>query len=67
MTKIFPILGKITNLTSRQEQTLMKKFQAKPYLETKEKYELAKLLNISKERIATWFISRRCERGQTSE
>ena len=40
----------------------MKMFQEKPYLEKEEKYQLAKLLNVSELKIRTWYKHRRRER-----
>ena len=49
-------------MTARQTQILMKKFKTKPYLEEKEKYQLAKLLTVSKSRITVWFTKMRSKR-----
>ena len=57
---MFPTLGRtMKRPTARQKQILMNTFQAKPYPEIEEKYELAKLLNISKKRVDEWFYNRR--------
>ena len=49
----------IKQLTPNQYKTLVKKFQAKPYLGQGEKSHLAKLLNISEIKITRWFHRRR--------
>ena len=46
-------------LTTDQEQTLIKSFKAKPYLKRKEKEQLARSLNITEEKITRWYIRRR--------
>ena len=46
-------------LTSNQKKTLMKRFQANPHLESEEKCQLAKSVNISEERVAVWFYNKR--------
>ena len=45
--------------SAHQKQILMKTFEAKPYLRKEEKYELSNVVNITKERIETWFKKRR--------
>ena len=50
--------------TPDQKQVLMKRFQAKPYLEPGEKYQLAESLNTSDESIVNWFYVTRCKRRQ---
>ena len=47
------------HLTKDQEQTLIKIFQAKPYLEREERHQLARLLNITESRISRWYGKRR--------
>ena len=42
-------------MTAFQKQVLMKRFQGKGPLENKEKYELAKSLNISEKMVTDWF------------
>ena len=42
-------------MSAYQIQILTKKFKSKPYLSRKEKFELAKLLNISNGKITDWF------------
>ena len=49
-------------MTKDQTQTLMKTFQGKPYLDKKEKCQLAKSLNVSEKRIQVWYYNRRKER-----
>ena len=46
-------------MTAYQRKTLMKTFQAKPYVGKDEKHLLAKSLNVSKKRIMKWFEKRR--------
>ena len=46
-------------MTSFQTQALTEKFQAHPYLENEERYQLAKSLNISEKSIKAWFKNRR--------
>ena len=46
-------------MTANQTQILMKRFEVKSKLEKAEKYELAKLLNVSDERIRVWYRNMR--------
>ena len=46
-------------VTPYQKQVLVKRFQAKPYLERGEKHQLAESLNMSDESIVSWFDVRR--------
>ena len=46
-------------LTPYQKQVLVKRFQAKPYLEPGEKHQLAESLNMSDESVVRWFNTRR--------
>ena len=46
-------------MTANQTQVLMKRFDVKPKLAKGEKYELAKLLNVSDERIRVWYRNMR--------
>ena len=62
MTQMSPTLdtSKRGKQKSRyQKDILMKTFEAKPYLENKEKFALAGVLNITKRRIENWFSKRR--------
>ena len=58
------LLGKAKYLTPSQTQTLMKRFQNKPYLDKGEKHELANLLKISEKKLEKWFIDRRPQKKQ---
>ena len=49
-------------MTAKQTQILMKRFEEKPQLKKEEKYQLAKLLNVSEKRITAWFWNMRCKR-----
>ena len=49
-------------LTPHQEETLVKKFQGKLYLEPEEKSQLAISLGISERKIAEWFRNKRMKR-----
>ena len=49
------IIGRARLMTANQSQILMKTFEDKPQLEKTEKYQLAKLLNVSEERIRVWY------------
>ena len=40
------------------------RFEAKPFLEKDKTHQLAKFLNVSKERIVQWFASRRYQERQ---
>ena len=52
----FNIIGKRKKrMTEYQTQTLMKYFQANPYMEIEEKHQLARSFNISANAIARWF------------
>ena len=46
-------------MTYKQRNVLLNYFNAKPYLERKEKHQLAKSLNISEKRISVWFCNQR--------
>ena len=46
-------------MKKNQKQTLFKTFQEKPYLDKKEKRQLARLLNVSERRIQLWYSNRR--------
>ena len=52
-------------LTPYQLNTLLKRFQAKPFLEQGEKSQLARSLNISEATIAQWFQNRRKKKRRT--
>ena len=55
-----PTLGKVKKyMTPYQAQTLLRRYEAKPYLELGESHQLAQSLNISEVRIRHWFIERR--------
>ena len=61
--KRFSTIGKTRQyFTPYQQQILVKRFQAKPYLEPGEKHQLARSLNTSDKRIRHWFKYRRCVR-----
>ena len=47
------------NFTPSQKQLLVRRFQAKPYLEPGEKEKLAKSLNCSAKRVESWFVDTR--------
>ena len=49
-------------MTAKQTQILMKRFEEKPRLEEEEKYQLAKLLNVSEKSITMWFSNMRRKR-----
>ena len=49
-------------MTAKQTQILMKRFEEKPQLKKEEKYQLAKLLNVSEKRITVWFWNMRFKR-----
>ena len=51
-------------LTPDQKETLVKRFQAKPYLEQGEKRQLASSLNISEAKLAQWFHNKRKLKGK---
>ena len=56
-----PLLSepKIKRLTCYQRETLVKRFEDKPYLEQEEKPQLARSLNISETKLAQWFLNKR--------
>ena len=46
-------------MTPDQTQILVRRYEANPYLEREASHQLARLLNISEERIKHWFRDRR--------
>ena len=55
------LLGRKKHLTPSQAETLMKRFQRKPYLDKGEKHQLANLLNVSGKKIEKWFVDKRAQ------
>ena len=65
---IFANLGKKwKRLTTYQEQTLMERFQTKPFVKMQEKSQLASSLNISERKIAMWFVDMRLRKDKRHE
>ena len=63
INEIISTLGnKRKPLTPYQTQVLVKRLEAKPYLEPGEKHQLAMSLNMSDKRIANWFRYARSKR-----
>ena len=63
ITGIISTLGKrLKLLTPDQKQVLLKRLEAKPYLEPGEKHQLAESLNMSDKRITSWFRDKRFTR-----
>ena len=57
------IIGKARlKMNEYQTEILMKRFEEKSRLEKEEKYQLAKLLNVSEERIRVWYRNMRFKR-----
>ena len=55
-----PTLGRAKKfMTQYQTQTLLRRYEANPYLELEERHQLAQSLNITGERIRLWFVHRR--------
>ena len=61
LVELFPSVSEQIKkqLTPYQNKTLLKRFEAKPYLEQGEKAQLAMSLNISETKIAQWFHHKR--------
>ena len=54
------ILGQTKKqLTPYQKETLLKSYQAKPYLKREERDQLVNLLNVSSAKIKIWFYHKR--------
>ena len=53
---------RLKTLAQNQKQVLVKRLEGKPYLEPGEKYQLAESLNMSVERISSWFRNSRFRR-----
>ena len=63
LTEIISTLGKkLKLLTPNQKQVLVRRLEAKPYLELGEINQLAESLNMSNKKIAKWFGDARFRR-----